>query len=133
MPAFGRLDAAFRADAQRHGNPLPDHGGNDDDGVGPQADPETAARQQGNATFVGYEVPGFAPYTPDFTALAATRVMPAVGDGAEGAPPWVRATQAVAERVGAPPVVFPGDHGGFGGRTASAFAERLHVTLDNSR
>ena len=84
------------------------------------------------ATFVGYEVPGFAPYTPDFTALAATRVVAAVGDGAEGAPPWVRGAQAVAERVGAPPVVFPGDHGGFGGRTATAFAERLHETLDNS-
>lgn len=133
MPAFGRLDAAFRADAERNGNPLPGHGG-DGDEVGPATDPGTAARQQGNmASFVGYEVPGFAPYTPDFTALAATRVVAAVGDGAEGAPPWVRGARAVAERIGASPVVFPGDHGGFGGRTATAFAERLHETLDNSR
>jgi hypothetical protein len=89
---------------------------------------------QGNAeTFIGYEVPGFAEYEADFGALARTRVVAAVGDGAEGTPPWVRAARVVADRVGVPPVVFPGDHGGFGGRTATAFAERLHETLNHSR
>lgn len=123
--AFGAFNAAFAADTP------PTEEQHD---LGPQADPDTTARMQGNAeTFIGYEVPGFATYEADFTALAATRVVAAVGDGAEGAPPWVRGARAVAERVGAPAVVFPGDHGGFGGRTATAFAERLHETLDNSR
>ncbi|MEO3925475.1 hypothetical protein ABGB07_16630 [Micromonosporaceae bacterium B7E4] len=35
---------------------------------------------------------------------------------------------AAPERLGAAPVVFPGDHGGFGDRSG-AFAARLHEVL----
>jgi hypothetical protein len=47
----------------------------------------------------------------------------AVGEASRGEPPY-RAAFAVAERLGTEPVVFPGDHGGFGSE-ALAFAARL--------
>jgi pimeloyl-ACP methyl ester carboxylesterase len=119
--AFGVLNTAFAADTPPRAERA---------GVGPDADPQTAARQQANAeTFIGYEVPGFAPYEADFPALAAARVVVAVGDDQEGEPPWVRAARAVAARLGTEPVEFPGDHGGFGGPTAATFAERLDAVL----
>lgn len=119
--AFGTLNAAFAADTP----PPADR----PDDLGPAADPETTARQLANAeTFVGYEVPGFAPYEPDLAAVA-TRVVVAVGDGAEGEVPWVRAARALAARLGTRPEMFPGGHGGFGGPTAPAFAARLADVL----
>jgi hypothetical protein len=39
-----------------------------------------------------------------------------------------RAGVALAERLGTPPVTFPGDHGGFGSRPGP-FAETLHRVL----
>jgi len=39
-----------------------------------------------------------------------------------------RAAVALAERLGTPPVTFPGDHGGFGSRPGQ-FAETLHKVL----
>jgi pimeloyl-ACP methyl ester carboxylesterase len=119
--AFEALNSAFAADTP----PPPDQ----QQGLGPQADPETTARQMANAaTFVGYEVPGFAGYEPDLAALS-TRTVVAVGDGTEGEPMWVRAGGALAARLGGRPEVFPGRHGGFGGPTASAFAARLDEVL----
>ena len=53
-------------------------------------------------------------YRHDFGALRAapTRVVIGVGAESADAPPG-RAGAAVAERLGAAPVLFPGDHGGF--------------------
>jgi pimeloyl-ACP methyl ester carboxylesterase len=102
---------------------------------GPQAEPdaETAelmARLQKNMEFfIGYEVPPFNKYGPDLAALRASSVpvVPAMGDASEGEPPH-RAAVALAERLGTPAVVFPGDHGGFGA-LPEAFAARLHEVL----
>jgi pimeloyl-ACP methyl ester carboxylesterase len=82
--------------------------------------------------FIGYEVPPFNRYTPDIAALQASpaRVVMAVGEASEGEPPY-RAAFAVAERLGSTPVVFPGDHGGFGAQP-EAFAARLHEVLSIS-
>jgi pimeloyl-ACP methyl ester carboxylesterase len=95
----------------------------------PEPDPEmieAMGRMGRNADFfVGYEVPPFAGYSPDYDGLAASpvRVVPAVGEGSVGEPPY-RAAVAVAERLGVPTAVFPGDHGGFG-TAAPAFATKL--------
>lgn len=79
--------------------------------------------------FIGCEVPPFNKYVPDIAALLASpvRVVAAVGEASEGEPPY-RAAVAVAERLRTQPVVFPGDHGGFGAQP-EAFAARLHEVL----
>jgi hypothetical protein len=107
-------------------------------GQGPQGEPdpemmEMLARFERNMEFfIGYEVPGFAAYVPDTTALRASssRVVAAVGEASEGEPPY-RAAVAVAERLGTQAVVFPGDHGGFGAQP-EAFAAKLHQVLSSS-
>jgi pimeloyl-ACP methyl ester carboxylesterase len=75
-------------------------------------------------------------YQHDFEALraASTRVVIAVGAGSEGELAH-RAAVAVADRLGATPVRFPGDHGGFlGGEYGmtgepDAFAATLREVL----
>jgi pimeloyl-ACP methyl ester carboxylesterase len=78
-------------------------------------------------------------YEPDTEALraATTRVVVAVGVESEGQLAR-RGGEAVAERLGTPPVVFPSDHGGFlGGEYGQtgrpqAFAARLREVLGGS-
>ena len=104
-------------------------------GPTPKGDPDPETMQmmarmgQNFVFFIGYEVPPFARYTPDIAALRASpvRVTMAVGEASRGEPPY-RAAFAVAERLGTEPVVFPGDHGGFGSE-AVAFAARLREVL----
>jgi pimeloyl-ACP methyl ester carboxylesterase len=87
---------------------------------------EMFARFERNTDFfVGYEVPTFGRYTPDVEALRASsvRIVPAVGEESAGEPAN-RAALALAERLGVPAEVYPGDHGGFGPH-AAAFAARL--------
>jgi pimeloyl-ACP methyl ester carboxylesterase len=104
-------------------------------GPAPQGEPDPETMQmmarmgQNFVFFIGYEVPPFARYTPDIAALRASpvRVTMAVGEASRGEPPY-RAAFAVAERLGTEPVVFPGDHGGFGSE-ATAFAARLRDVL----
>ena len=102
----------------------------------PEPDPETMqmmARMGKNMEFfIGYEVPPFARYTPDIAALRTSpaQVVMAVGEASEGEPPY-RAAFAVAERLGTEPVVFPGDHGGFGAQP-EAFAAKLRDVLSSS-
>ena len=75
-------------------------------------------------------------YRHDFDALraASTRVVIGVGEKS-GETLARRAGLAVAERLGTPPVTFPGDHGGFlGGEYGQtgepdAFAATLHEVL----
>ena len=107
-------------------------------GQGPQGEPdpetmELMARLEKNMEFfIGYEVPPFNKYGPDIAALQASsvRVVAAMGEASEGEPPH-RAALAVAERLGTQPVVFPGDHGGFGAQP-EAFAAKLHEVLSGS-
>ena len=56
------------------------------------------------------------------------RVLAAVDEASQGEPPWVRAARAVAEQLGAKPVLVPGDHGGFAAEP-DAFAQRLRELL----
>jgi pimeloyl-ACP methyl ester carboxylesterase len=75
-------------------------------------------------------------YEPDFDALkaAATRIVLAVGAESEGEMAR-RGGEAVAERLGSPPVIFPSGHGGFlGGEYGQAgepdaFAAKLREVL----
>jgi pimeloyl-ACP methyl ester carboxylesterase len=102
-----------------------------------EPDPETTATlarlERNMEFFIGYEVPPFAKYEPDIAALRASsvRVVAAVGDASPPKNPEYRGALAVAERMGTQPVVFPGDHGGFGNRH-EAFAARLHGVLSGS-
>ncbi len=99
-----------------------------------EPDPETMqmmARIEKNMEFfVGYEVPPFSRYLPDFDALlhSSTRVVAAIGDASGEHQPYYRAALAVAERLGTKPAVLPGDHGGFGAQP-EAFAAKLHELL----
>jgi pimeloyl-ACP methyl ester carboxylesterase len=79
--------------------------------------------------FIGYEVPPFSRYSPDFGALDGVAVVTAVGDRSHPDLPYVRAAHAVAQRLGASTLTVPGDHGGFGSH-APAFAEALHKGLN---
>jgi pimeloyl-ACP methyl ester carboxylesterase len=107
-------------------------------GEGPQGEPDPAmlemlARFEKNTEFfVGYEVPPFARYVPDLAALQASpvRVVLAAGEESEGEPSY-RAAFAVAERLGPKPVMFPGDHGGFGIDPA-AFGSKLHEVFSTT-
>ena len=75
-------------------------------------------------------------YEPDFDALraASTRVVIAVG-AESGKTLARRAGEAVAEKLGTPPTIFPSDHGGFlGGEYGQhgdpdAFAAKLREVL----
>lgn len=78
-------------------------------------------------------------YQPDLEALRAApvRLLVAVGEGS-GEALAARAARALAERLGARPVGFPGDHGGFlGGEYGQmgepdAFAARLREVLTDA-
>ncbi|GIF76926.1 alpha/beta hydrolase [Asanoa siamensis] len=81
------------------------------------------------AFFIGYEVPPFGRYEPDYPALrdGPVRIVPAAGEGSAGQPPY-RAAYALGERLGTTTAPVPGDHGGFGQRVPE-FAARLHALL----
>jgi pimeloyl-ACP methyl ester carboxylesterase len=76
-------------------------------------------------------------YEPDFKALraASTRIVLAVGKESEGEMAY-RGAEAVAERLGTTPVIFPSGHGGFlGGEYGQtgepdAFAAKLREVID---
>jgi pimeloyl-ACP methyl ester carboxylesterase len=104
--------------------------GGEQEAGGPPPPPEVAEMPdrfaRNTAFFVGYEVPGFGRWTPDIAALrsAPPRIVLAAGAESAGEPPH-RAAVALAERLGTQPVLFPGDHGGFGPH-AEDFATELH-------
>ena len=76
-------------------------------------------------------------YQPDIPALraASTTIVVAVGDGSGGQLAR-RAGEALGERLGLTPVIFPGGHAGFlggeHGQTGEpdAFAAKLREVLD---
>ncbi|MEV0713692.1 alpha/beta hydrolase [Asanoa sp. NPDC050611] len=96
-------------------------------------DPETLAMfgrlEKNFAFFVGYEVPPFARYVPDYATLrdGAVPIVPAAGEASVGQPPH-RAAYALGERLGTATAPVPGDHGGFG-QQVPAFAARLDELL----
>jgi pimeloyl-ACP methyl ester carboxylesterase len=79
--------------------------------------------------FLAHGVRPISGYVPDVAALRAgpARIVVGIGETSGGQLAH-RAAVALAERLGTPPVTFPGDHGGFGSRP-SEFAETLHQVL----
>jgi pimeloyl-ACP methyl ester carboxylesterase len=77
-------------------------------------------------------------WTPDFDALASSRVRLVVAAGEESARQVTgRSAEAVAQRLGVPLTMFPSHHGGFMGPELGwpgqpeAFAARLREVLDS--
>ena len=89
-----------------------------------------------NDALLGQNIVASTRFEPDFEALraASTRIVIAAGTKSEGQMAY-RGAVAVAERLGATPVPFPGDHGGFlGGEYGQtgepdAFAAKLREVL----
>jgi pimeloyl-ACP methyl ester carboxylesterase len=87
---------------------------------------------------LGLALVGSIAYEPDFDALraASTRIVMAAGAESEGELSN-RGAFAVAERLGAEPVIFPSNHGGFfGGEYGQmgepdAFAAKLRAVLED--
>lgn len=110
----------------------------------PAPDPATFGMptdDDGNRTDVllGQNIIGTTHYEPDFDALrrASTRIVMAAGAESEGEMAN-RGAHAVAERLGAEPVIFPSHHGGFlGGEYGwpgepNAFAAKLRDVLEEA-
>jgi pimeloyl-ACP methyl ester carboxylesterase len=92
------------------------------DGEAPawQPTPEQVARMRATSeVFLAHLIRPTTRYRPDVAALrdAPTRVV--VGIGADSGPGQLarRSAEALADGLGTPTVAFPGDHGGFLGRT----------------
>jgi pimeloyl-ACP methyl ester carboxylesterase len=91
----------------------------------------TFARIMGNLEyFLAHGIRPITGYAPDVAALRAgsARIVVGVGGASDGYQLAYRAAVALAERLGTPPVTFPGDHGGFGSHPGE-FAETLHGVL----
>ena len=88
---------------------------------------------------VGQNMPSCPQYKHDFDALRAASTRIVIGLGEESATVVTgRSATAVAERLGTPPVTFPGGHDGFLGgeygmtRKPDAFAATLRKLLNQS-
>jgi pimeloyl-ACP methyl ester carboxylesterase len=81
------------------------------------------------ARFLGHELKATTRWVPDLDALRAAPARVVVGLGEESGHLLVhRTSMALAERLGTPPAMFPGDHGGFASHTTE-FAEVLRKVL----
>lgn len=108
---------------------------------GPGPDPEMFGLPTGDDgrrddALLGQNMIGTTHYEPDFAALRAARVRIVIGVGEESAGTLAhRGGEAVAQRLGLTPVVFPGGHAGFlGGEYGQAgkpdeFAAKLREVL----
>jgi pimeloyl-ACP methyl ester carboxylesterase len=84
--------------------------------------------------FFDHELRATTGFEPDLAALrrGATRVV--VGVGVDSGPLLTHRTSvALAEALGAPPVAFPGDHGGFIGKPGEFAATLRKVLIGSSR
>jgi pimeloyl-ACP methyl ester carboxylesterase len=107
-------------------------GGDDADGV--ETQPEASEKQQADdELFFLRMLKPFTRYQPPVEALrwGGPRVIVAVG-ATSGSEIARRSAEALAERLGTPPMVFPGDHGGFMA-DPSAFAGTIRQVLTESR
>jgi len=88
------------------------------------------ARIAGNLEyFLAHGVRPLSGYAPAVAALreGPARIVVGVGETSAGLLPH-RTAVALADRLGTPPVTFPGGHGGFGSHPG-AFAETLHRAI----
>lgn len=99
-------------------------------GAEPPAPPEPSAKQQADdELFFLRLLKSFTRYEPlvDILRSGTPRLVIGVGDASHGEIA-VRSALVLAERLGTPPVAFPGDHGGFMADPA-AFADAVRKTL----
>jgi pimeloyl-ACP methyl ester carboxylesterase len=91
---------------------------------------EAFRRVMGNLDFFfGYGMKAIVEYVPDVATLKAGTPHVVVGVGETTKGQIAHQTGVLlAERLGIPPVVFPGDHGGYSSQPV-AFAEVLHKVL----
>ena len=110
----------------------PPQGGEDPDDVDIPSG-ESEKRQADDELFFLRMLKPFTRYQPPVEVLrwGGPRVIVAVG-AASGAEIARRSAEALAERLGTPPAVFPGDHGGFMADPA-AFAATIRQVLTESR
>jgi pimeloyl-ACP methyl ester carboxylesterase len=88
---------------------------------------ETMTRTMGNMElFVAKLIPLISFYAPDVEALRTsdTKIVVGVGEDSNEEQVAYRAACALADRLGSKPLIFPGDHGGFG-MHAEGFARIL--------
>ena len=107
-------------------------GGEDPDGV--EAQPEPSEKQQADdELFFLRMLKPFTRYQPPVEVLrtGGPRVVVAVGADSRGEIAC-RSAEALAERLGTPPAVFAGDHGGFMA-DPTAFATTIRQVLTESR
>ena len=99
-------------------------------GPPPPSMQEAFGRIQGNfAFFLAHGVMPISLYTPDISALEASKTWVVVGVGAESEGQLARrSAMALAMRMGLKPVTFPGGHVGYG-EEPGAFAQRLEEVL----
>ena len=105
----------------------------DENGEASASPPEPSAKQQADdEMFFLRKFRPFLRYQPEIDALrSGPRVVVAVGQES-GAEIARRSAEALAERLGTPPTIFPGDHGGFMA-DPTAFAEAIRKVLAESR
>jgi pimeloyl-ACP methyl ester carboxylesterase len=108
-------------------------------GMGPPGPParpptpeeiETFGRMSGNIEyFVAHGLRPISLYAPDIAALrsGSARVVVGIGEESKGQLCW-RTSTALAEKLGSKPVLFPGDHMGYGPHP-ERFAEVLDAVL----
>ena len=104
-------------------------------------DVRDAAEDDGTRTdpLLGQNIVTCTHYEPEFDALraASTRIVLAAGEESDGEMAH-RGAEAVAERLGTTPVIFPSNHGGFlGGEYGQSgdpdgFAAKLREVLDGA-
>lgn len=95
---------------------------------------ETFARVSGNFEYwLAHGMMPLSLYRPDVDALRAgkPRVVVAIGEESAGQPIYGMG-MALVEKLGTVPVMFPGDHVGYGPH-AETFAEILHLAFSDER
>lgn len=95
---------------------------------------ETFARVSGNFEYwLAHGMMPLSLYRPDVDALRAgkPRVVVAIGEESVGQPIY-GVGMALVEKLGTEPVMFPGDHVGYGPHAAT-FAETLHQAFSDER
>jgi hypothetical protein len=91
-----------------------------------------ASMQQNVEFFLAHYMLPVTAYVPDVAALqaASSRVVVGIGE-ASGGQLANETALALADRLGTPAVVFPGDHSGFFTHP-TAFAQKLREVLDGA-
>jgi pimeloyl-ACP methyl ester carboxylesterase len=95
---------------------------------------EASDRMSGNfELFAARLIPVVGNYLPDIAALRAsgTRIVLGIGEGSATDQLPARSARALAEELGVEPVLFPGDHGGFGSHP-DAFAATLEAVFSET-